>query len=52
MRQNGRMRQFAEEIVQSPKLSSVRYDVRGPIAQEAARLERVPKLATVAVARP
>ena len=34
------MRPFAEEIVQSPKLASVRYDVRGPIAQEAARLER------------
>ncbi|WP_300343851.1 pyridoxal phosphate-dependent aminotransferase [Nesterenkonia sp.] len=34
------MRPFAEEFVQSPKLASVRYDVRGPIAQEAARLER------------
>jgi len=29
-----------EEFTQSPKLQDVRYDVRGPIAQEAARLER------------
>ena len=34
------MQQFAEEFRQSPKLAEVRYDVRGPIAQEAARLER------------
>ncbi|GAA1806302.1 pyridoxal phosphate-dependent aminotransferase [Nesterenkonia flava] len=33
------MQQF-EEFTQSPKLAQVRYDVRGPIAQEAARLER------------
>ncbi|MGO1193042.1 MAG: aminotransferase, partial [Nesterenkonia sp.] len=34
------MHQFPEEIFQSPKLAAVRYDVRGPIAEEAARLER------------
>ncbi|GFZ92701.1 pyridoxal phosphate-dependent aminotransferase [Nesterenkonia alkaliphila] len=34
------MQHFAEEFRQSPKLAEVRYDVRGPIAQEAARLER------------
>lgn len=34
------MQQFAEEFLQSPKLAEVRYDVRGPIAQEAVRLER------------
>ncbi len=33
------MQEF-EEFTQSPKLQHVRYDVRGPIAQEAARLER------------
>ena len=33
------MQEF-EEFTQSPKLQNVRYDVRGPIAQEAARLER------------
>lgn len=34
------MQNFSEEFLQSPKLADVRYDVRGPIAQEAARLER------------
>ncbi|WP_120002934.1 pyridoxal phosphate-dependent aminotransferase [Nesterenkonia muleiensis] len=34
------MQQFAEEFLQSPKLAEVRYDVRGPIAREAVRLER------------
>ncbi|WP_010523797.1 pyridoxal phosphate-dependent aminotransferase [Nesterenkonia sp. F] len=29
-----------EDFTQSPKLREVRYDVRGPIAREAARLER------------
>ncbi|MDS2173850.1 MULTISPECIES: pyridoxal phosphate-dependent aminotransferase [unclassified Nesterenkonia] len=33
------MQEF-EDFTQSPKLRDVRYDVRGPIAQEAARLER------------
>ncbi|WP_146338945.1 pyridoxal phosphate-dependent aminotransferase [Nesterenkonia sp. NBAIMH1] len=33
------MREF-QEFTQSPKLAEVRYDVRGPIAAEASRLER------------
>ncbi|NLS08869.1 pyridoxal phosphate-dependent aminotransferase [Nesterenkonia sp. MY13] len=33
------MQNFADDFLQSPKLAEVRYDVRGPIAQEAARLE-------------
>ncbi|WP_022873553.1 pyridoxal phosphate-dependent aminotransferase [Nesterenkonia alba] len=33
------MQEFSE-FVQSPKLADVRYDVRGPIAREASRLER------------
>ena len=39
MVQDKQMQEF-EEFTQSPKLQDVRYDVRGPIAREAARLER------------